>query len=106
MAGSTFATSGGRYISLEEAMTVRRFAFSLAGAAIAFGSVTAASAEPHSNMGLCSSYLGQMQVRDDVNRILNQDPELFGVGNAGELYRVRAQQRELGTAEEECLPRH
>lgn len=86
-------------------MTLRRAVITLAAASAAFGAVTTASAEPHSNMGLCSAYLGHLQVRDDVNRIIVQNGDLFGIRSPGELYRVRAQQRDLGTAEQECEQR-
>ncbi len=56
-------------------------------------------------MGICSSYLGGQQVRDDVNRAIVQYGDMFGIASPGELYRVRAQQRENGTPEQECQQR-
>jgi hypothetical protein len=58
-----------------------------------------------SNMGICSSFLGGMQVRDDVNLLLKQYGDLLGIGSPGELYRVRAQQPESKAPAEECLQR-
>ncbi len=58
-----------------------------------------------SNMGECSAYLGGMQVRDDVNRIIRQYGDLLGIENPGEIYHVRAQQPESKPPAQECLQR-
>ena len=86
-------------------MRGRKYALALLAAGSLLAGGQAVSAAPHSNMGLCSAYLGQMQVRDDVNRIINDIGVLYGIDNPGELYKIRAQQRELGTPEEECQQR-
>ncbi len=54
-----------------------------------------------SNMGVCSSFLGQQQVRDDVNHLVKAK----GYENPGEIYKVRARQHENLPPEQECLPR-
>ncbi len=58
-----------------------------------------------SNMGECSAYLGERQVRDDVNRLI-KDGAIPGVENPGQVYSVRAQQEESKPPEQECLRRH
>ena len=58
-----------------------------------------------SNMGECSAYLGDRQVRDDVNRLI-KDGAIPGVENPGQVYSVRAQQEESKPPEQECLRRH
>jgi hypothetical protein len=58
-----------------------------------------------SNMGECSAYLGDRQVRDDVNRLI-KDGAIPGVENPGRVYSVRAQQEESKPPEQECLRRH
>ncbi len=58
-----------------------------------------------SNMGICSSYLGSMQVRDDVNRAIRQGA-IPGLRSPGELFRVRAQQSASLPPAQECLRRH
>lgn len=82
----------------------------VAAAALAAGVLTAgpaAAAPPStaSNMGVCSSYLGHLQVRDDVNHLIREVGEVLGLGSPGELYRVRAHQHVNGTPEQECLKR-
>ena len=58
-----------------------------------------------SNMGICSSFLGGMQVRDDVNALIKQFGVVLGIASPGELYRVRARQAESKAPAEECLQR-
>jgi hypothetical protein len=58
-----------------------------------------------SNMGLCSAFLGQLQARDDVNRILKERGGLLGIDSPGELYRIRAQEHPDASAADECLQR-
>ena len=58
-----------------------------------------------SNMGICSSFLGGMQVRDDVNQIIKDFGGVLGIGSPGELYRVRARQAESKAPAEECVQR-
>lgn len=58
-----------------------------------------------SNMGECSAYLGSMQVRDDVNRLIREYGDALGVSSPGELYRVRAQQEVSLPPAQECLKR-
>jgi hypothetical protein len=84
-----------------------RASLCLAVVAVAATGAGAAGAgnEGRSNMGLCSSYLGQLQVRDDVNAIIRQFGDQLGIGSPGELYRVRAKQHVNGPAEQECSPR-
>ena len=76
----------------------------VAAAGAATGTAGAAN-DGRSNMGLCSSYLGQLQVRDDVNAIIREFGSQFGIASPGALYRVRAHQHENGPAEQECSPR-
>ena len=55
-----------------------------------------------SNMGFCSAFLGQLQVRDDVNRIIVEN---FPV-SPGSLFRERAKQEaNAPTPAQECLQR-
>jgi hypothetical protein len=58
-----------------------------------------------SNMGECSAYLGGMQARDDVNRIIQEYGDVLGISNPGELFRVRAQQPVSLPPAQECLQR-
>lgn len=58
-----------------------------------------------SNMGECSSYLGKMQVRDDVNQIIRQYGDVLGIDNPGQIFHVRAQQPESLPPAQECLQR-
>ncbi|MDP9375107.1 MAG: hypothetical protein M3Q65_22195 [Chloroflexota bacterium] len=75
------------------------------GAAPADPSETAMEAGA-SNMGICSSYLGRLQVRDDVNQIILEYGEVLGISNPGELYHVRAQQSQNApTPAQECQQR-
>ncbi|MDQ3822080.1 MAG: hypothetical protein M3321_02430 [Actinomycetota bacterium] len=86
--------------------TVRASACALvvAGAGVLAGPA-AADNDGRSNMGLCSSYLGHLQVRDDVNAIIRELGDRLGIASPGELYSVRARQHENGPAEQECSPR-
>ncbi len=59
-----------------------------------------------SNMGICSSYLGAMQVRDDVNGAIRVGGDTLGIRSPGELFRVRAQQTTSLPPAQECLRRH
>ena len=77
------------------------------------GSAPAAAAGPHGplppndasphNMGYCARYLGGggLGVRDDINRLLVTNGELFGYSSPGDLYRLRARSSE----DRQCLPR-
>ena len=56
-------------------------------------------------MGICSSFLGGMQVRDDVNQIIKDFGGVLGIQSPGELYRVRARQAESKAPAEECVQR-
>lgn len=58
-----------------------------------------------SNMGICSSFLGGMQVRADVNLLIKEYGGFLGIDSPGELYRVRARQTESKAPAEECLQR-
>lgn len=61
-----------------------------------------------SNMGLCSSFLGQLGVRSDVNHLLKELGPFLPDGpfnSPGELYRIRASQHPNASAEEECVQR-
>jgi hypothetical protein len=85
------------------------------GGAIVAGAPAAHADVPStaSNLGLCSSYLAQLDVpgagnvRAEVNHVIKQfggafDPPL---ANPGELYKVRAHQHVNGPAPQECTPR-
>jgi hypothetical protein len=76
----------------------------VAGGAVVAGPA-AADNDGRSNMGLCSSYLGHLQVRDDVNALIREFGDQLGIASPGELYSVRAHQHENGPAEQECSPR-
>jgi len=67
----------------------------------AFPALAEPSSEPPgpTNMGICSSFLGHLQVRDDVNKLINAG--VGGYDNPGELYKDRARDR----SDKECLPR-
>ena len=56
-------------------------------------------------MGICSAFLGGMQVRDDVNLLIREYGGFLGIDSPGELYRVRAQQAESKAPAQECLQR-
>ena len=60
-----------------------------------------------SNMGVCSSFLGQQKTKDNdnVRAEVNHLVKDIGIENPGELYKVRAQQHNNRPPEEECLPR-
>ena len=100
-------------------MRIPQLALSIAFAAAlligSLGSLPATTAhaadDARSNMGLCSSYLGQMDgnfgpnARAEVNHIIQDMGEVLGIGSPGELFRIRAQQHINGTPEQECLQR-
>ena len=75
------------------------------GVAMTTAGPAAADNDGRSNMGLCSSYLGQLQVRDDVNALIREFGGVLGISSPGELYSVRAKQHENGPAAQECSPR-
>ncbi len=56
-------------------------------------------------MGICSSFLGGQQVRDDVNHIIKQFGDALGIASPGELFRVRARQPESRAPADECVQR-
>ena len=58
-----------------------------------------------SNMGVCSAYLGQLQVRDDVNQLINAYGDLLGIPTPGAVYSVRAKQSVNLPPAQECLQR-
>lgn len=93
-----------------------RLISSIAAGVAALGLAGVAGAEPPapgerpteagaSNMGICSSYLGQTGHRAAVNHLILEFGPVLGVESPGELYRQRAKERNEGTPEEECLPR-
>lgn len=92
--------------------------FAAAVATVALGTPSASADQPppefgRSNMGLCSSFLAQLDpppggsnVRALVNHlIIDAPPGTFEVDTPGELYRVRAKQHVNGPAPLECLKR-
>jgi hypothetical protein len=97
---------------------VRKVRLALAASALALGLLTGgqalAATDPAtqvweaggSNMGECSSFLGGMQVRDDVNHIIKDNGDVLGISSPGELFRVRARQQENLPPAQECLQRH
>jgi hypothetical protein len=59
-----------------------------------------------SNMGMCSAFLASLGVRDDINHLIQENPGLFdGAEHPGNLYSVRAKQRENLPPPLECLKR-
>jgi hypothetical protein len=59
-----------------------------------------------SNMGMCSSFLAKLGVRDDINHLIQDNPGLFdGAQHPGDLYSVRAKQKENLPPPLECLKR-
>jgi hypothetical protein len=84
---------------------------------VAFVAVPAASASPPapgqkpyeagaSNMGMCSAFLASLGVRDDINHLIQENPGLFdGAQHPGDLYSVRAKQRDNLPPPLECLAR-
>ena len=58
-----------------------------------------------SNMGLCSAYLGQLGVRQDVNHLIKEFGGQLGIASPGELYSVRARQATSLAPAQECLRR-
>jgi hypothetical protein len=97
----------------EDSQMKKRLSAALIGlGALAVASGTAAAGpqgplEPNDssprNMGYCARYLGGggLGVRDDINRLLAKNGELFGYRNPGELYSARAR----STDDRQCLPR-
>ncbi len=82
-------------------------------AAMAAGVPVSHAAVPStaSNMGLCSSYLAQLEVpgqgniRADVNHVIKKYGPFLGLSSPGDLYKVRAKQHVNGPAPQECTPR-
>jgi len=64
-----------------------------------------------SNLGECSSYLGQLDVPDagniraEVNHAIQQFGAELGIASPGALYSVRARQDSSLAPVQECLPR-
>jgi len=64
-----------------------------------------------SNMGLCSSYLAQLEVpgegnvRAEVNLVIRDYGSFLGLASPGDLYHVRAHQHVNAPAPDECTPR-
>lgn len=59
-----------------------------------------------SNMGMCSPFLAALGVRDDVNHLIQENPGLFdGAEHPGDLYSVRAKQKDNLPPPLECLRR-
>lgn len=59
-----------------------------------------------SNMGMCSPFLASLGVRSTINHLIQDNPGLFdGAEHPGDLYSVRAKQRENLPPQLECLPR-
>jgi hypothetical protein len=96
----------------------RRSACVLLGAlAVGVTVAPAAAAEPAapgqrpyeagaSNMGMCSSFLAALGVRDDINHLIQENPGLFdGAQHPGDLYSVRAKQKDNLPPPLECLKR-
>lgn len=85
----------------------------VAGALVAGGQAAGAAADPSqtaaeagaSNMGVCSSFIGRLQVRDDVNLAIIERGEALGLSSPGELYRIRAQMTVDVAPEDECVKR-
>jgi hypothetical protein len=95
-----------------------RTSFAAAAAAVVVGAFAAAAAgEPPApgqmpyeagagNLGVCSPFLASLGVRDDINRLIQENPGLFDrAEHPGELYSVRAKQRENLPPPLECLAR-
>jgi hypothetical protein len=59
-----------------------------------------------SNMGMCSAFLASLGVRDDVIHLIQDNPGLFdGAQHPGDLYSVRAKQKDNQPPPLECLKR-
>lgn len=59
-----------------------------------------------SNMGMCSAFLAALGVRDDINHLIQENPGLFdGAQHPGDLYSVRAKQKDNLPPPLECLKR-
>ena len=59
-----------------------------------------------SNMGMCSAFLASLGVRDDINHLIQENPGLFdGAQHPGDLYSVRAKQKDNLPPPLECLKR-
>jgi len=65
----------------------------VASAFPAFAERPTPPAAPYPNMGYCAPILGQLQVRDDINRAINSG-KIPGLDNAGDLYSLRARDYE------------
>ncbi len=70
----------------------------VAGAFPAFAEPPAEPPNP-SNLGFCSSFLGPLQLRDDVNKLIKAG--VGGYDNPGQLYKDRARD----PLDRECLRR-
>ncbi len=85
----------------------------VAGALVASEQAAGAAADPSqtaadagaSNMGVCSSFIGRLQVRDDVNLVIIERGDALGLSSPGELYRVRAQMSVELAPKDECVKR-
>ena len=58
-----------------------------------------------SNMGICSSFLGQIGARAEVNHLIKDFGAQLGIESPGALYRIRAQQESSLPPAQECLRR-
>jgi hypothetical protein len=95
-------------------MRVKLTSFAVAVVAVMALVGSTASAEvpsTASNMGVCSSYLAQLDVpgqgniRAEVNHVIVQYGDVLGLTSPGDLYKVRARQHVNGPPAEECTPR-
>ena len=95
---------------------MRRSVIAFVAAALAVGPAGTVWADPTdtpavervSNMGLCSSFLGQLGARAEVNHLVQEIGPFLPDGpynNPGELYRIRARQHPNAPAATECLQR-
>ena len=92
-----------------------RAALAVCAAALALAPVAAADPpapgqRPYeagaSNMGMCSAFLAGLGVRDDINHLIQENPGLFdGAEHPGDLYSVRAHQKDNLPPPLECLKR-
>jgi hypothetical protein len=111
-------TDGTRWERGEFMKRTAAVAIATAAAALLLAAPSASAEQPppefgRSNMGLCSSFLAQLDpppgesnVRALINHLITQSPPgTFEVDTPGELYRVRAKQHINGPAPLECLQR-